>query len=314
MVIWRTVGVRRRSRGGQIPSVSAERQFENRPVTSEDPSLSPEANRLLTEELRTVVGSDHVRVPRDAPHHEREAHGGHGGFAESLAANRVLIAITFVALVVIGAIVALATDSWWAVVVAAVVHAAGTFIVLATLAGMTRQTEHVAPDVAAKLADEGVLDPDAELSRLVEEFSGEDSGEGSAEMVTSGRNEQRVHPQDSPAQAATEQRTANTPAGVPTQPAGTGSGIDRFMPIWVVGALMAVAVVVGALAPVIGTRFLVVPAIGLPVGAIWLLMRKKLDDGDEAPRSRGRVLAFLAATVVAVGAFVLLMGWLAGEL
>jgi type II secretory pathway pseudopilin PulG len=165
---------------------------------------------------------------RGAPPARRSARApARGGFAESLAANRVLIAITFVALVVIGAIVALATDSWWAVVVAAVVHAAGTFIVLATLAGMTRQTEHLAPDVAAKLADEGVLDPDAELSRLVEEFSGEDSGEGSAEMVTSGRNEQRVHPQDSPAQAATEQRTANTPAGVPTQPAGTGSGIDR---------------------------------------------------------------------------------------
>jgi len=289
-------------------------ETEVREVVSDDPSLSPEANRILTQELREAVGAERVRVPRDTRHASQERHGEHGGLAEAFAANRILLAITFFGLLVVGAIVSLATGSWWAVVVAAVVHAIGTFVVLSTLASAARQTEHVAPTVAAKLAEEGVADPDAQLSDLVEEYSGARSGEGSAEMVTTGENEQTADPLEQPALAATEQRTANTPAGVPTAPAGTGSGIDRFMPIWVVGALMAVAVVVGALAPVIGTRFLVVPAIGLPVGAIWLLMRKKLDDGDEAPRSRARVLAFLAATVVAVGAFVLLMGWLAGEL
>ncbi|HEY4279659.1 MAG TPA: hypothetical protein VGM91_15650 [Conexibacter sp.] len=37
--------------------------MRRRPVRSEDPTLSPEANRLLTEELREVVGSDEVELP-----------------------------------------------------------------------------------------------------------------------------------------------------------------------------------------------------------------------------------------------------------
>jgi len=145
-------------------------------------------------------------------------------------------------------------------------------------------------------------------------------------MVTTGQNEQTADPLEDPARAATEQRTANTPAGVPTRPAGTGSGIDRLMPKWVVAALMAVAVIVGLLSPVIGVRFLAVPAIGLPLGAIWLLMQAKMGGHreeeagsggqrtDSAPGSRLRVVAIVVATVIAVAAFVVLMGWLGGEL
>jgi hypothetical protein len=303
-----------------------DRDLEVREVVSEDPSLSPDANRILTEEARAAVGADRVRVPRDTPHTERDRHGEHSGFGEALAANRVLIAITFFALLVVGAIAALATGSWWAVVVAAVIHAIGTFVVLSTLASAARQTEHVSPTAAAKLAEEGVADPDATLSDLVEEYSGIDSGDGSAEMVTTGRNEQPSDPLEDPARAATEQRTANTPAGVPTRPAGTGSGIDRFMPKGVVAALMVVAVVVGALAPLIGIRFLIVPAIGLPLGAIWLLLQARMSGRREeeagsagersssAPASRLRVLAIMALTIVAVAAFVVLMGWVSGEL
>jgi hypothetical protein len=58
--------------------------------------------------------------------------------------------------------------------------------------------------------------------------------------VDSGRNAQPDDPLESPGRAGAEQRSANTPAGVPTEPAGTGSGVDRFMAQWVVAALMAV--------------------------------------------------------------------------
>src|SRR4051812_11347882 len=146
-------------------------------VISDDPSLTPEANRVLTEEARAAVGADRVRVPRETPHAERDRAATHGSLAEAFAANRILIAITFFALVVVGAIVSLATGSWWAVVVAAVVHAIGTFVVLTTLASAARQTEHVSPTATAKLAEEGVADPDARLSDLVEAYSGVDSGE-----------------------------------------------------------------------------------------------------------------------------------------
>jgi hypothetical protein len=74
---------------------------------------------------------------------------------------------------------------------------------------------------------------------------------------------------------------------------------------------MVVAVVVGALSPVLGTRFLLVPVIGLPLGMIWWLLRRNVD--DESPRSPVRWLAIAACTVIAVGAFVLLMGWVGGE-
>lgn len=282
--------------------MAAERDTEIREVVSDDPSLSTEANRLLTEEARAAVGADRVRVPRDTPHTERDPAGTHSSIGENFAANRILIAITFFALVVVGAIVSLSTGSWWAVVVAALVHAIGTFVVLTTLASAARQTEHVSPTATAKLAEEGVADPDARLSDLVEEYSG----------IKSGENAQPDPPSEAPARAATEQRSANTPAGVPTEPAGTGSGIDRWMPQWIVAALMVMSVVVGLLAPVIGAKFAVVPAIGLPLGVIWLVLRRNVD--DESPRSYVRWAVLAACTVISVGAFVVLMGWLAGEL
>jgi hypothetical protein len=306
--------------------MSRDRQLERRPVVSEDPSLSPEANRLLTEELREAVGADEVRVPRDTPPQGRQRRGAHGGVAEALSANRILIAITFFALLVVGAIVSLATGSWWAVVVAAVVHALATFVVIATLASAATQTEHVDPATAAKLADEGVADPDAQLSDLVERYSDADSGEGAAELATTGRNEQTAVPGEEPARAATQQRTALTPAGTPTRPAGGGSGIERLMPKWFVAAAMALAVIVGLLSPALGARSLIVPAIGLPLGALWLLLQASMDGDREEragaedrvapsrPGSRARMLAIMAAIVVAVGAFVLVMGWVGGEL
>jgi Flp pilus assembly protein TadB len=282
--------------------MAVERETEIREVIADDPSLSPEANRILTEEARAAVGADRVRVPRDTPHAERDRAGTHSSTAEAFAANRILIVITFFALVVVGAIVSLATGSWWAVVVAALVHAIGTFVVLTTLASAARQTEHVSPTASAKLAEEGVADPDARLSDLVEAYSGVESGE----------NAQPDDPSEAPARAATEQRSANTPAGVPTEPAGTNAGIDRWMPQGVVAALMVMAVVVGLLAPVIGAKFAIVPAIGLPLGVMWLLLRRNVD--DQSPRSYGRWAALVVCTVIAVGAFVVLMGWLAGEL
>jgi len=282
--------------------VPNEQDTEIREVVSDDPSLSPEANRVLTEEARAAVGAERVRVPRDKPHTERDRAGTHGSLAESFAANRLIIAITFGSLLVVGAIVALATDSWWAVVVAAGVHAIGTFVVLTMLGSAVRQTEHASPTATALLAEEGVADPDARLSDLVEEYSGVESGE----------NAQPDDPSQAPARAATEQRSANTPAGVQTEPAGTNSAIDRFMPKWVMAGLMVFAVVVGALSPLLGAKFVIVPAIGLPLGGIWLLMRRNVD--DESPRNYVHWALLAVCTVVAVGGFVVLMGWVAGEL
>jgi hypothetical protein len=87
------------------------------------------------------------------------------------------------------------------------------------LGSALRQIAHASPTATALLA---------------EEYSGVESGE----------NAQPDDPSHEPARAATEQRSANTAAGVPTEPAGTSSAIDRFKPKWVMGALMVFAVIV----------------------------------------------------------------------
>jgi hypothetical protein len=66
---------------GQRPRMHHDDELEVREVRSDDPSLSQEANRLLTEELREAVGADRVRVPRGTPRKSERSHGGRGGLA-----------------------------------------------------------------------------------------------------------------------------------------------------------------------------------------------------------------------------------------
>jgi hypothetical protein len=299
-------------------------ELEVREVRSDDPSLSQEANRLLTEELREAVGADRVRVPRGTPRKSERSHGGRGGLATELAANRILLAVTFLVMLVLGVVVALATGAWWAVVAACIVHAAGAFAVLTILGSAATQTEHVDPAVAARLADEGVPDPDAQLTDLVEEFAGASGDHGPAELVTTGANEQTADPAHNPASAAVQQRTVQTPAGGPTAPAGTGSAMDRVLVRGIVATLMVLAVIAGALSPVLGARFLIVPAVMLPLGLVWLVLQTRMGGEREEragragataapePAARARATAAILATVLLVAGFVLLMGLVGG--
>ena len=69
-----------------------------------------------------------MRVPRRTPTQSERRHGGHGGFATEVAANRILLGISYVALLVVAVIVALATGAWSAVAAACIVDAIGVFI------------------------------------------------------------------------------------------------------------------------------------------------------------------------------------------
>src|SRR5215207_10067721 len=266
----------------------ADRQeTEVREVKSEDPSLSRAANKLLTEELREAVGADSVRVPRGSPHHERDRHAGRSAFGAQVATNRILLAITFFVALVVGGIVSLAIGSWLFVVVACVVHAAGAFAVLTILATAARQTEHVDPSVAARLEEEGVADPDVALSELVAEYGGAaQPADGIAATVTTGANRQTVDPNEQPAQAAAQQRTAQTPAGVPTEPAGDGSAMDVVLLKGLAAALALLAIAGGVLAIWLGTRMLAIPAIILPLVALWLVLQNRM--GGDEERSQGQ--------------------------
>ncbi len=185
--------------------------IERREVRSADPSLSPEANRILTEELRQVLGSDVVEVPTGRPHVERELHGGRSGLVVGLASNRVTLGIAFFVAAVVGAVISLATGSWWFLPLALGVHAIGTFVVAIGALQLTTEIEHLPPSVAARLEEEGVADPDAVFSALVEAFA--PPGRGA-------RDERPTPTHEDAARATAEQRSAVTPSHDESKPVG----------------------------------------------------------------------------------------------
>jgi hypothetical protein len=147
---------------------------ERREVRSADPSLSREANQILTEELREVIGSDAVDVPVDRAHIESDEHGGKPRLLVTVLDNRVMFGSFFFIAIVVGLVIAVSTGSYWFVALAIAIDMIGTFIVAGVIIGLTGEPEHVSPSAAARLEDEGVEDPDRLFSSLVAEFSPED--------------------------------------------------------------------------------------------------------------------------------------------
>jgi hypothetical protein len=278
---------------------------ERRAVRSEDPSLSPEANRLLTEELREAVGRDEVQVPAGTPRRTSERRGGRSTVVATVASHRQLFVVTLLAALVVGAIVAFATGAWWAVVAALGLHALGTMLTATAAVQLTTQVEHVAPGTAARLEEEGVADPDRVLTDLVEDFAGAERARGAAEVVSSGNNERTVHAGENPARATVEQRTAMTPQSEPGPAAGERSAIEA-LPWWiVVGAMLASA----AAAP-FADRGWALPLIVVPIGLGWIALqwfmarspraesRRPAGDARGARRRLAPVIAFVVAGVV----------------
>jgi hypothetical protein len=151
-----------------------EQQPEERDVRSTDPSLSPEANRILTDELREVTGSDTVEVPAGRPSAAGVSHGGRSRLMVNVSDNRVLFGSLFFVALVIGAVLAATTGAWWLVLVAIALDLVGTVVVATLLIGLTTEVEHVDPRAAVRLQEEGVEDPDKLFTELVEEFAPED--------------------------------------------------------------------------------------------------------------------------------------------
>lgn len=301
-----------------------------REVRSEDPSLSEEANRLLTGELREAIGRDEVELPEEAAAHVGEHAGDHAAGSRlraTLLDNRVLVAISLAVLVTIGVIFSLATGSWWMLAVACGVHALGTLLVAGFAINMTTQVEHVDPSVAARLEAAGVADPDRALGDLIADYAGAEGGHGAAEVVSTGNNDNRADPDSQPARRAVEQRTVMTPSASGSSPAGSGSVIG-LMPVAVVAGLLVVTV-----ASAIGQGGWVwaVPAIVWGAASIWLFLvlrvdgraeeRAAADDralgggpdrphGDVGVAGRTRLLPATAVAVAGVVGFCLLVALL----
>ena len=312
---------------GNCLVMTPERRFVQREVRADDPQLSPEANAVLTRELREAVGDDRVTVPAErADQLGRLGQRTRPTFAAALGSNRVLIAITFAVLLIVGVIVALATGSWWAVVAAAAVHALGTVTIISMTLALSTEVEHAAPDAAARLEAEGVADPDRALSELVEQYSEERQARGAAEVVSSGHNRVTVEPGDDPRKAAVEQRTAITPAGSPVEPS-SHRGAPMILPILAVAG--SVIVGVGAAIALGGIAWLAA-AMLVASSLAWLYLQLRMDGsgetedeaaggpergiGDSRQGRRTRLLPTVAIVVGGVTAGVILVGAMAGYL
>jgi hypothetical protein len=184
---------------------------------------------------------------------------------------------------------------------------------------MSAEVEHVAPDTAARLQDEGVGDPDRALARLVDEYASPGQARGAAEVVSGGHNRVTTSPGDDRRRAVAEQRTALTPSATPTEPAGAG-GMPMILPVLAVVA--SVAVGIGA---AIATGGIAWVGAVLLIGAslAWLaLMRAFAGDGGGPDRSpgdagaarRSRMLPTIAIVVAAVAAGVMILGAIGGYL
>src|SRR4051812_11629977 len=180
-------------------------QTERRFVRSDDPNLSAEANAALTEELQQAIGAEQVSMPADAQDPATAERSGDSPATARVASMRPLFIVTLLAALTVGAVIALSTGSWWALVVAVGVHAVGTMVVASGAVQLTTQIEHASPETTARLEEEGVADPDRVLSDLVEEYTGEAETSPAAGVVSAG---------DTGSQSPAAQRRAVTP-GVP---------------------------------------------------------------------------------------------------
>jgi hypothetical protein len=268
-------------------------QTERRFVRSDDPNLSPEANAALTEELQQAIGAEQVSMPADAPDPATAERSGDSAATATVASMRPLFIVTLLAALAVGAVIALSTGSWWALVVAVGVHAVATMVVASGAIQLTTQIEHASPQTTARLEEEGVADPDRVLSDLVEEYTGEAETSPAAGVISGG---------DTGSQAPAAQRRAVTP-GVP---ASGESSIVAALPWFVVIGVTLVALV-GAV--VEGGKVWAAPAIVLPLGAAWIALDRYLSSRAEQERSPGpgRLVIVGACAVAGVIVFVSLM-------
>jgi hypothetical protein len=271
---------------------------EVREVRSEDPDLSPETNRELTRELREVVGAERVRVPVDRPHITRGEDPPHLGVGDYLSMHRFqLVRATAIALT-FGAIIALITNDWWLLPLAAGIHALGTMIVAITIVGMTTNIEHPAPEVAAAMAEEGVSNPDERFSRMVDEFRPQPERDAQ-DVISPGANERTQDALTSPQGAAVEQSSSMTPTGAPSRPSGEGGLPDLV--IW--GVIFGLFVLTVVIPPLTGGGWMwLLTAVMIPLLIAWGLSQWLLST-RQPHLSRGYLLAVAPCTAVAVAGF-----------
>lgn len=185
--------------------------LEQRAVEVNDPALSADANRRLTEALRSVIGSDRVLVPADRPHVSR-GERPRGSALQRITSTQVVTLGSVAVATVVGLIIALTGNHWWILAIAFVVLALALAAVTLSIISLASTTEYPDPGLVALLSEQGMRAPEVRFTELVDEFTPPTDGEDRATSV-----------EDDPARAEAEQRTAMTPSGGPSEPVGPKS-------------------------------------------------------------------------------------------
>lgn len=274
---------------------------ELREVRVQDPQLSAETNARLTEELREVVGRKHVRVPSGRPHVSRGEQPSHDSRSGFLGMHRFELVRSTAIVLTFGAIIALVSNDWWVLPLAAGVHALGTMTVWLTTFRLASMTESPSAQLAAALTEQGVASPDEYFSRLVDEFR-QAPERGVGEIISPGFNERTVDASRDPAQAGAEQSSAMTPTAAPSRPAGEGGAPDLL--IWsTILALLVLSIILPALTG--GGWMWLLAAVMVPLLAGWVVFQRVMVTRRDEIHLRGRapLVAIVAFTVLAVAGF-----------
>ncbi|HWD65574.1 MAG TPA: hypothetical protein VG405_10395 [Solirubrobacteraceae bacterium] len=282
-------------------------ELEEREVKAEDPALSPATNSVLTQELREVIGSDRVQVPRDRPRPSQGERPSDSSFRAFWSVNRLMLTVGSFIVLTIGAILALLTNEWWILGLAAGAHAIGTTTVWLTAWRTTTATEHPSPVVAAAMTEDGVRGTDDVFSRMVDEFRA-DPEPGVGDALAPENNDRQTPAWTDPATAAVEEAAALTPTSGPSKSVRFGGPTDFL--IWSVYVFLVVASLV--IAAVQSGWMWVLPAVVLPFTGGLVLVQWLMDRRPEQMHVRNWRPFILAVvgTAVTVAVFCAVIAWL----
>jgi hypothetical protein len=120
-------------------------------------------NREMRDEVEAAVGH-----PVDQASVDRTMAGESGSSAGTFfSENKLLLAVTLAGALVVGGILSLALGSWIFVVVAVLIHAFASAIVLVMTMRMIEEGDKPDPRTVARLEEEGVADPERALNDAV---------------------------------------------------------------------------------------------------------------------------------------------------
>jgi hypothetical protein len=189
-------------------------RLEERTVEVNDPKLSAEANRRLTDAVRETVGAERVLVPADRPWVSR-GENAHVAFYNDMSIFKAASVGSVAVAVGVGLVILTrGVNEWWLLAIAIVVLIVVLASVTRTIIGLASMSEYPDSFLVAYLDEQGVRDPESRFTELVNEFT----------PVRDDDDEHReTSVEDDPAQARAEQRDSITPSGGPSSAVGPGS-------------------------------------------------------------------------------------------